>query len=101
MLLINKLVTPMLVSVTAFEALVVPTNWGAKPRMPERVKMPVKETRGPVTKPVPLRAAVCGLIPALSVTVSRPVCKLPRVGLKVTLMVQDAAGAIVTGQLFV
>ena len=54
--------------------------------------------------PVPLRATFCGLLPALSLTLSMPVSE-PRVaGVKVTEMVQllpaeSVAGLI--GQLFV
>lgn len=49
--------------------------------------------------PVPLRAAVCGLLPAESDTVSVPVRLPMAVGVKVTLMVQEALLASVAAQL--
>ena len=43
--------------------------------------------------PVPLRLTVCGLLPALSVMLRVPVREPLAVGLKLTLIVQDALTA--------
>lgn len=51
--------------------------------------------------PVPLRLTVCGLLGALSVSVSAPVRLPMAVGVNVTLIVQPAFGAIGAGQLLV
>ncbi len=51
--------------------------------------------------PVPLRPTVCGLLLALSTTVIDPLAAPVVVGLKVTLIVQDALALRDAGQLLV
>ena len=85
---------PLLVSVTDWVALVVPTGW-----LPKLGLVGDNVAAGPV--PVPDRATVCGLPLALSVTVSVPVREPPVVGVKVTLIVQLALAATVPPQLLV
>jgi hypothetical protein len=58
------------VSVSVFEALVVPSAWLPKAR--------VEEESFTGTTPVPVNAAACGLVLALSVTV-RVAASLPRI----------------------
>ena len=55
------------------------------------------ESVAPGATPVPVRLAVCGLPPALSVTVRVPVLVPPTEGVNVTLMVQLALAASVDG----
>jgi hypothetical protein len=78
-----RIVPPvLLVMVTVCEALVVPNNCFAKLRdVADRVN------GGAI--PVPLRLAVCGLVAALSVTVSTPVRNPVVEGVNVTMMLQD------------
>jgi len=97
MLVIVSGALPVLLSVTAFAALVVFTAW-----LPNDSEVGDKLTTG--ATPVPVRLAVCGLPAALSVTVSVAVRLPVAVGLNVTLMVQVPAAASVeglTGQLLV
>ena len=54
-----------------------------------------------VACPVPLRATFCGLFAALSVIATLALRVPTAVGVKVTLMVQEAFRPKVTGQLFV
>ena len=54
-----------------------------------------------ITVPVPVRAAVCGLFGALSVTVSDPVMAPALVGSNTTLIVQLPFAGKVVGQLLV
>ena len=54
-----------------------------------------------ITVPVPVRAMVCGLLGALSVTFTAPDCVPDRVGVKTTLMVQLAFAPKLAGQLLV
>src|SRR5208282_5583961 len=51
--------------------------------------------------PVPLKAMICGLVGALSVSVSVPLMAPAVAGLKVTVTVQVAAGATLVAQLLV
>jgi hypothetical protein len=75
-----RLPFPVLVRVTVWELLVVPTNWG------EKVNGADKLTTGAV--PVPLKLTICGLLLALSVNVRLPE-RLPlAVGVNVTLITQ-------------
>jgi hypothetical protein len=85
---------PVLVKVTAWAALVVPTCWLVKVRL-----VGVRFTAG--ATPVPVKLAVCGLPLALSETVMAPVRVPTVVGVKVTLIVQLAAAASEVPQLFV
>jgi hypothetical protein len=86
-----RLALPVLVSVTVCDGLAVPTGSGGK------VGDADKLTVGPV--PVPLKLAVCGLPPALSVRVMAPVLVWIAVGLKVIEMVQFADAATELPQL--
>ena len=89
---IEAAVVPVLVRVTGAGALVVPTFWSPKfTPMGERV----------ITVPTPPSDTVCGLVLALSVTVSVPVAFPFAAGLKVTLIWQVPAIPSVEGQLLV
>lgn len=71
----------VLVTVKGWEALVVPTSWLLKVRLPvDRV--------GADTIPVPVSPMVWGLLEALSVIVSEPVRLPVAVGVNVTSIVQ-------------
>src|SRR2546426_433168 len=84
--------SPVLLSVTFCGRPVVPTNWLAKLRLAgDRL------TTGAM--PVPLRAAICGLPEALSVTTSAAERAPRALGLKVTLIVQLAPAARLVPQL--
>src|SRR5713226_757536 len=96
MLLILKEAVPVLVSVTVCAALVIPTFWLPKLRLPG-----LKLTAGANMIPVPLSAAFWGLSTALSVKVTLALRLPVAEGVKVTLMVQDALMASVPGQLLV
>src|SRR5205807_2094251 len=74
---------PVLLKVTVWAALVVPTSWLANVRLAGN-----SPAAGAI--PLPLRATVCGLPLALSVTDSVPVRMPVAVGLKLTLMLQLA-----------
>ncbi len=97
MLLIVSGAVPLLVSVTACAALVLPTCWLPKLRLVgERV------TAGAVgATPVPVRLTLCGLPAALSVIDTVPVRVPVAVGVNVTLIVQLAAAATDAPQVFV
>ena len=86
---ITKAALPVLVRVTGIEPLVVPTAWDVEKftLAGERLAM------GTVT-PVPLRVIVCGLLAALSVTVTDPTAAPEAVGPKVTLIRQVAWAAM-------
>jgi len=76
-------------TVKLFAALVVPNTWLPKERLAaDKVTEPV---------PVPLNCAVCGVLVALSLTVSLPVRAPSAVGVKVTEMVQLDFAANVFG----
>ena len=93
MLLITKATVPVFFIVTFFAGLTVPSAWVANVRLvAERLT-----TGNPW--PVPLRNTVCGLALALSLRSSVPKRVPTPVGLKLTLMVQLAAGAIRLEQL--
>jgi hypothetical protein len=86
---ILRIVPPLLfVMVTVCEALTVPSN--CLPKLSDEAE----RVNGGAT-PFPLKAAVCGLLVALSVTVNAPV-RVPVVeGVNVTLTLQDpAAGTL-------
>ena len=73
---------PVLVTVTACDALVVPTGWLGKVRL-----VSDKLTTG-AGRPFPARTIVCGLSGALSVMATEPYRLPGAVGVKVRLMVQ-------------
>jgi hypothetical protein len=78
-----RIVLPLVfVMVTVWAALVVPSNCLAK------LRDVAKRVKGGAT-PVPLRLAVCGLVAALSATVSTPVRDPGEEGVNVTTMLQD------------
>jgi hypothetical protein len=77
-----NVVPPVLVSVTVFALLTVPTNWLENVRL-----VAAKLTAGAAT-PVPLRLMLCGLPDALSVIVIVPVRVPLAVGVNVMLMLQ-------------
>jgi len=90
-LLMFRVAVPVLLSVTGWDPLVVPT------RCPPKSKLPgVRLTRGWV--PFPDRATVCGLFGASSVMVIAPVRFPAALGLKVTLRVQLAPAATLAPQ---
>src|SRR5206468_10420164 len=83
MLLMARVAVPVFDSVTVCAALVVPTVWLAKvSEVGERLAVVVGAA------PVPVRATVCGLPEALSVTLELPVRVPDAVGVNVTLMLQ-------------
>jgi hypothetical protein len=88
-----RLVLPVLVSVTVWGGLVVPTGSDGK------VSGADNPTMGPV--PVPVRLTVCGLFKALSEMVREPVRVPTAVGVKVTLIVQLEPAARLAAQVFV
>ncbi len=94
MLLMLSVAVPLLVSVTACAALVVPTCWLLKVRV-----LLDNVTAGAI--PVPLRLTLCGLFGALSVIDSVPVRVPVTVGVKVTLIVQLAPAATEVPHVFV
>ena len=71
----------MLLKVTLWAALVVPTSWLANVRL-------AGESTAAAAIPLPLRATVCGLPLALSVTDRVPLRVPVAVGLKLTLILQ-------------
>ena len=90
MLEISSGAAPEFVSVTFWAALVVPTSWLPKVRLPGfRVT--------PATVPVPLSATVCGAPGALSAMLTLAVRLPAAVGAKVTEIVQLAPTASVLG----
>jgi hypothetical protein len=86
-----RAVFPWFDSVTVFAALVVPTT--TVPRLK------LVDDRVTWALPLPVSPTIC--VPALSVTVSVPVADPIAMGVKVTDMAQDAAGAMGPLQLFV
>ncbi len=94
MLLMLSVAVPLLVSVTACAALVVPTCWLLKVSV-----LLDNVTAGAI--PVPLRLTLCGLFGALSVIDTVPVRVPVAVGVKVTLMVQLAPATTEAPQVFV
>jgi hypothetical protein len=90
-----NVVPPVLVSVTVFALLTVPTNWLENVRL-----VADKLTAGAVT-PVPVRPMLCGLPDALSAIATVPVRVPLAVGLNVTLIVQFPPAATEPPQLFV
>ena len=83
---------PVLVSVTFWGALVVPTCCWPKPRL-----VGASVTAGAVATPVPLSATVCGVPGALSAMLTEAVRDPAAVGVKVAEMVQLFPGASVAG----
>ena len=73
----------MLLNVTLWAELVVPTNWPAKVRL-------AGDSAAAGAIPLPLRATVCGLPLALSVTDRVPLRVPVAVGVKLTLILQLA-----------
>jgi len=90
---ILRVAGPLFESVTAWATLVVPTFW--------LLNVSELGARLGSAVPVPERLAVCGLLVALSVTVKVPLRVPVAVGVKVTLIVQDAPAATELPQLFV
>jgi hypothetical protein len=88
-----RLALPVLVRVTVWGLLVVPTNSDEKLGGDDRL------TAGPV--PIPMRPMLGGLLPASLVIVIDPVRVPLAVGVKVTLMVQLAPAFTVLPQVFV
>ena len=84
----------MLLNVRLWAALVVPTSWLANVRLAGD-----SPTAGAI--PLPLRATVCGLPLALSVTDRVPVRVPVAVGLKFTLILQLAPAPKLPPQLVV
>jgi hypothetical protein len=96
MLLIVSAAPPVLVRVTFCAALVVPVFW-----FPKAMLGALRLTAGAGATPVPLRATLCGLSPALSVTV-RLADRAPEfAGAKETLTVQELPAPSEVGQAFV
>lgn len=89
-----KAAVPLLVSVTVWAALVVPTSWLPKLRL-------VAERLTAGATPVPLKLITWGLPAASSVTLIWPVRVPVEVGAKVTLNAQLAPAATVEPQVFV
>ena len=97
MLVMLSVDNPVLVSVTDFEELVVPSCCGENARLAgERLTVVP-----PLLVPVPLSAAVCGLPLALSVIVSEPGWLPVAVGANVTLIVHCPPAAIDAEQVLV
>jgi hypothetical protein len=88
MLVMLSVIVPKLLSVADFPGLVVPTSWSAKVKL-----VGDKVAFGPETTPVPLKATVCGLPVALSVTLTAALRVPLAVGLNVTLILQLAPAA--------
>ena len=85
---------PLLVSVTAWAALPIPTDW-----LPNAID--VGESVAAGAPPVPERTSVCGL-PGASSAITSVADRVPAaVGVNVTLMVQLEFGAMVAPQAFV
>lgn len=94
MLVTLRVAPPVLESVTACAALVVPTVWLVNVRVEG-------ETPATGTLPLPLRLTVCGLPGALSLTLSVPERIPAAVGVNVTLIEQLLPAATDDPQLFV
>src|SRR5438034_9373611 len=96
---IAKEALPVLVSVTVWLGVVVPTV-----TLPNESDVGERLATGPpvaLEPPVPLRPTVCGLPVALSETVSVPLKDPVVAGVKVTLMLQFAPAATEDPQLLV
>ena len=91
-LAIERAADPVLLRVTGWEALEVPTAWLLKVRLEGET-----EARG--ATPVPLKLTVCGLPLALSVRVIVPVRVPLAVGVKNTLIAQPVPAATLAPQL--
>jgi hypothetical protein len=87
---------PVLVSVTGWVPLAVPTGWLGKVTLAG-----VRLTVGPAAPPVPLRVTICGLPGALSEMLSVPLRVPLPVGIRITLIVQLLPAATLVPQLFV
>src|SRR6266852_1451084 len=89
MLVMFNEAVPLLLRVTVWAVLLVPTSWLAKVRLAgERLTAGAEEA-----VPVPVRLTVCGLPLASSLMVMLPVRVPVAVGVKVTLMLQLAPAA--------
>jgi hypothetical protein len=89
MLVMVRVALPLLVRVTAWAVLVVPTAWLENARLPvDRVTAGAGEL-----VPVPDKPTACGLPLALSVTLSEALRLPVAEGVKVTLIVQLAPAA--------
>jgi len=86
-----KVPGPTLLTVTFWLALIVPTNWEAKDRLPGLTATMV---------PVPLSEALCGLPGALSVTVILALRTAATCGRNVIPTAQEADAANVVPQVF-
>ena len=95
MLEMFRVALPLLVMVTGWEALWLATRWLLKVRL-----VGAKLMAGALM-PRPVSEMLCGLPTALSVRVIAPVRVPVAVGLKVTLMMQEAVGAKPVPQLSV
>jgi hypothetical protein len=93
-LVMDRVVPPVLVKVTLWEALVVPTAWVPNDRL-----VADRDTAGGVV-PVPVREIDCGESLALSVMVIAAVSAPEVVGPKCPWMVQFAPAATLDPQLF-
>lgn len=89
MFVMVRIVFPVFVTVTAFDALEVPTFW--------RPKFKLLGTRL-TTVPVPVRLTLCGLLIASSVKTTAAILFPVAVGLKVTATVQVAPAAKLLSQ---
>src|SRR5580658_9517622 len=96
MLVILMAAAPVLVSVTAWDALVVRRFCEAKVRLNGEI-----EAVGPPVVPVPVREIACGLPVTLSAMEIVAVRVPEAVGLKTALMLQLPPAASVTPQVFV
>ena len=94
MLVMFNAAVPVLLSVTAFAPLVLPTCWLPKSRL-------VGERLTTGAPPLPVRFTVWGLLGALSVMVMAPVRVPVTVGVNVTLIVQLVPAASAVPQLLV
>jgi hypothetical protein len=94
MLVMFSVALPTFTSARICAALVVPTSWLPKMRLEAE-----RRTAGPA--PLPIRLTFCGLPPALSARLSVPRTTPNAAGVKVTLILQLAAGMREAGQLFV
>src|SRR5664279_1611354 len=95
MLVIDRAAVPVLLSVTGWAALVVPTFWLAKARLPE-----VSDTIG-TAPPVPERVTVCGDPAALSVMVTDALRLPAALGVNITEMLQFPPAATLAPQVLV
>src|SRR3989442_6328363 len=88
MLVMANVDVPLLVNVTTWATLVVPTGWLPKSKLVlDRLRA------GPEGVPVPIKLITCGLPPALSVMMIAPARVPMALGAKLTLIVQLALAA--------